>query len=415
MNNKVNNKAFWPLKDLLLLCIYTLAIVALLSFYCQGIDNASDMTDRPNQQYADFQQFYFPAAMLVFKNPQPVGGYFYTPTFALMLYGLISPAPANALLIWKVFQYFWLILLLFLPALYLGKKSGQKIYSYIYLASLALSMPVYHNLNWGQISIMLMFCSVFALILYDGKKIKSAAFFLALAACVKYYPAFILVVFLFKKEWKLILWFLIFSFLLGFVLPGSFLGFTQTLEFYRQSMLEMSYALDWVAQDINSQFFAHVAIRMFGFSIGAKGILTVLGLMLVFAFLAIFYKDIKAHEQRKPIIYALGCFLLFPFLINTSWPHYFVALPFCAVYLMTEIKERNNLVLPVIALFMQSMIFLFIFESYKSYSAAGFLFWANLMLLISLAQILHKSYSKCQAHTKLQKKHPENDSREFFF
>ncbi|MGM0599229.1 MAG: glycosyltransferase family 87 protein [Candidatus Rifleibacteriota bacterium] len=400
MENKVKNKSFWSLKELLLMGIYTLAIISLLSFVCNGIDNAANMTDRPNQKYADFQQFYFPAAMLVFKNPEPVGGYFYTPTFALMLYGILSPAPAKALLIWKLFQYFWLTLLLLIPALYLGKKSGRKIYSYIYLASLALSMPVYHNLNWGQISIMLMFCSIFSLILYDCRKIKTAAFFLALASCVKYYPAFVLVAFLFKKEWKFILWFLIFSFLLGVVLPGCFLGFAQTVEFYRQSVFEMSYALDWVAQDINSQFFAHVFIRLLGLNPEAKGVLTIIGLILVFVFLVLFYKRIKEHEDKETIIYGVGCFLLFPFLINTSWPHYFVALPFCAVFLMSEIKEKSRLFLPVIALLMQSMLFLFIFDSYKGYSAGGFLFWANLMLLVSLAQILQKSFLKEQSSRK---------------
>ena len=389
MNDEFKNNSFWSLKDILMLVVYTLAIISLLSFFCNGIDNATNLTDRPNQKYADFQQFYFPASMLLFKNPEPVGGYFYTPTFALMLYGLLSIAPQKALFIWKLFQYFWLGLLLLIPALYLGRKSGRRIYSYVYLASLALSMPVYHNLNWGQISIMLMFCTVLSLILYDYKRVKTAAFFLALASCVKYYPAFVLVVFLFKKEWKFILWFLLFSLLLGLVFPGCFLGFAQTLEFYRQSMFEMSYALDWVATDINSQFFAHVAIRLLGLKIGAKGILTLIGLILVLVFLALFYK--RNNSGEGAVICSVGCLLLFPFLINTSWPHYFVALPFCAVYLMTEIKDKNNLVLPVLALIMQSMPFLFIFNSYKAYSAGGFLFWANLMLLATLAQILKKT------------------------
>lgn len=382
--SKMNKKPLsWQSRDISLLIIFALAILSLIHFTGNGFTNVIDATDRPNKRYEDFQQYYYPAALVILKHSGPLGGYFYTPAFALFLNSLVARPLPEALTVWRVFQHTWLVLLLLVPAFFLARLAGRKIYAYLYIATLLLSFPVFHNLKWGQVSIMITFCSIFALILYERKRNRAAAFFLALATTVKYYPAFLLAGFLFKKDWKFVGWFSGFILVLGLLLPAAFLGVSATFDFYRLSLAEMSYAIDWVATDTNSQYFPHVIIRLTGLSPDARGPISVLGLLLVLLVLMKIYLRYRNQtEQGSDILLFSGLFLLFPMLINTSWPHYFVWLPFCALLNIAAAPDSKLKALSVTALLMQSIAFFALFPGYREYAFSGILLFANLLVLI---------------------------------
>jgi len=72
--------------------------------------------------------------------------------------------------------------------------------------------------------------------------------------------------------------------------------------------------------------------------------------------------------------------LTFPLLVNTSWPHYFVYLPFCAILLLQKAATPGQRWCVIIAAFIQS-IFIYAVSGYQFYSGLGFLLTANLLLL----------------------------------
>jgi hypothetical protein len=87
-------------------------------------------------------------------------------------------------------------------------------------------------------------------------------------------------------------------------------------------------------------------------------------------------------EQGSDILLFSGLFLLFPMLINTSWPHYFVWLPFCALLNIAAAPDSKLKALSVTALLMQSIAFFALFPGYREYAFSGILLFANLLVLI---------------------------------
>lgn len=377
----------WISKDVALLILLALAILSLVSFFGKGLDAVISSMDRPNpnRTYEDFQVYYYPAALAIYKNPKPLGGYFYTPSFALLLHYLVACQPEQALIRWQIFQYIWLLLLLIIPAFYLAEIAQKKSFAFYYLAACLTSVPLYHNLKWGQVSVMITFCSIFALILYEKRKLKTAAFFLAAATTVKYYPGFLIAGFLFKKDWKFISYFTGFLFLLGFLIPGALLGFTVTLDFYQLSLAEMNYAIDWVAGDINSQYFAHVMIRILGTSPDTKGMISLLGMLICLFALWKMYLPYRNNVKSNSDIQIFSIvFLLMPLLINTSWPHYFAWLPFCGILALIKSKALLERSLVGLALLLQSFVVFSLFSDYRGYAFSGILLLANFIILRAL-------------------------------
>ncbi|GAB4266820.1 MAG: hypothetical protein Kow0029_00840 [Candidatus Rifleibacteriota bacterium] len=376
----IKNKTLWSVRDIVFWLIFLLATISLLNIFGNGLTNVVAATDRDCKIYGDFQEYYYPAALTILKHPRPLGGYFYTPTFAISLHYLIAGPLEKALIRWELLQLLFLALILIIPTFYLAEKSGKKLYGLLYTFFLVTSYAVFHNLKWGQVSILITFLCIFSLILYDRKRRTVSALCLALAATVKYYPGFLILGFFIKKDWQYLAWFSGFLLILALIIPGAVLGFATTIEFYRLSLAEMSYALDWVSGDINSQFFPHVLMRLFNLPAQTKGFLSLIGML---ACLFVFFRIYKTHEDFD-IEQFSQLFLLVPFLINTSWPHYFVFLPFCGIIALIKSQNSKAKILACTALILQTITMLAIFPSYKEYSFSGILLFSNILILISL-------------------------------
>lgn len=385
------NSSDFGRRDVFLTLLIVLALFSLVSLGSGGFDRAVSFTDRDNKTFEDFQEYYLPAAEVIMKHPRPLGGYFYTPTFAIFLHFLVGGKGERALVVWQMFQYLWLILLLLLPAWFLAKISGRKLNFYLYLIAYLTSFPVFHNLKWGQVSLMITFLMLSAVMLWYYRFNRLAATILALATLIKYYPAFLLAPFLFKKDFKFLAVYTITILIAGLFLPSVFLGLWTTTEFYRLSLAEMSDALDWVAGDVNSQYFAHVFLRIFGINPDLKGFISLAGLILTAIILFKAYKaEQQSHNQTVTLENYLTVFLLLPFLLNTSWPHYFAWLPFAGVYAICRAPQSKLKILSLVALIIQSIAFAAIFPSYREYAFSGFLLIANLLILANLLLIRGK-------------------------
>lgn len=372
----------WKTYDLLLTAILILSVFSLINLWSGGTSAMIAATDKPGAIYGDFNDYYYPAGRMILSSPKPLGGYFYTPAFAILLHGFALDSQANSVILWQIVQHLGIILLLFVPGIYLAAKGGRKLYFYLYILLFLTSFPLYHNLKWGQMSIIITFASIFSIILHDRGHKWSAALLLTLASLVKYYPAALIFYFLIKRDFGFIARFSTCMLLLGLAFPAAILGLPATLQFYQLLNAELAYALDWVLYDLNSQYLPHVVIRLFSMEpdVAARGSLSLVSLCICVIVFLKMYRTTTTGTKTS-MLSASAIFLLLPMLINTSWPHYFVFLPFCTVLLLQHCSRPWQKLFIVITMLLQSLL-VFSFTDYKIYSGNGLLLAADLLLLI---------------------------------
>ena len=374
-------KILWQTRDLIAAIVLIMVVLSLLHTGKTGIQGFIAATDKPSAIYGDFHDYYYPAGRMISRVAQPLGGYFYTPSFALLLPPFTPESYEKASIRWQLLQHCGIFLLLFLPAIWLAGRGGRKIWFFLYLLIFLLSFPLWHNLKWGQMSVIITMASIAALLLHERGHHWSAAMALTVASLIKYYPGALVIYFIIRKDFAFIARFAICMLLAGFVFPASILGAATTLEFYRLVNAELAYAFDWVAFDPNSQFLPNVALRIIGIDpeSSLRGFLSLPGLAVC---LAMFWRmrclaNLRQHDQ---ILAASGTFLLYPLLINTSWPHYFVYLPFCAMLLLQNTTSRLQKAAIFIAIILQSCLIVPL-TGHLWYSGKGLLLAADLLLL----------------------------------
>ncbi len=391
MNSINPGKFFWQSRDLILAAVFIMALIGILNSVHGGLENFIAATDKPSSVYGDFCEYYYPAGRMISKHSQPLGGYFYTPSFALALQPFTPDSISDARFRWQILQHLGIALLLLMPAIRLARRGGRKIWFFLYILLTLLSFPLWHNLKWGQVSVLLTLFCLAGLVFYERGQKWPAAIMLSLATLIKYYPGVLMLYFLINRDFRFIGRYALCLLLFGLCLPATVLGFSTTMEFYRLVNEEMTYALDWVAFDLNSQFFPHVVMRLFGIEPDgpARGVLTLLGLGIFLAVLFRLHRLYKAGTQDH-ILAAAGLLLTFPLLINTSWPHYFVYLPFCVVLLFQKAVTQGQRWCVITAALLQS-IFIYAVSGYQFYSGLGFLLAANLLLLGTWFSVLKAS------------------------
>ena len=355
--------------------------------------------DKPSAQYGDFHEYYYLVGKLILLIKKPLGGYFYTPSFGIFLNLFSRFRMSTAMVLWGVFQHILLLLLAVIPGIYLASKNASIRYHFFYLILCLTSFPLFHNIKWGQVSILLTLLMILTYIAYEKKYEWLSATILSLAICVKYYPAFLVLYFLFKKDYKYIAKLIFMTAIIGLLFPAAFLGIGKTIEFYQLSLSEISEASGWVAQDPNSQYFAYVIQRMTGTldNNSVTGLLTILGFALCLIVMFRIYNNSKNGESD--ILNYTSLILLFPFLISTSWPHYFSYLPFVITVALSKIQisKMKNASYSVSFLFFasiaQSTAMFSLIQTKDLYVSTGFLMFANLMILgISYPMLENSTY-----------------------
>lgn len=349
--------------------------------------------DHCRELFCDFNRQYLPTSHDIFTTGQPSPGYFYSSFFALLLSPLGSLRPDQALTWWSLVQLVGVLLLL-VPSLDFYRRSTLAFS--LYVALLAFSMPLLHNLKWGQISTLVTGAAFVWLYLYRKGRI-SAVIVLSLASAVKYYVAVLVLVHLVRREWRIIVSFA-FGFLLFWsVIPILVLGGDANNTFYGIVQERLAHALaTWIPGDINSQYFPSVVSRWLGIEGGRFG--WRLAGYLVFALTALIVVRLNRQDVTRSVEWSLALlFLGMPFAIATSWPHYFVFLPYVQTLAWLELSEntaRTDLqrriaslrllqwALLGVSIVLASMPFFQWIGRWQEYSSRGYLFLANLCLLI---------------------------------
>jgi hypothetical protein len=188
-----------------------------------------------------------------------------------------------------------------------------------------------------------------------------------------------------------------------FVVPGVLLGVGDTFDFY-SALGDAFRESEWVVANPHSQFFPHLALRL----ADATGhdahayfpLLHWIAYGVAAANLALLFLVQRARLRHANLWSFQILFLTIPFVLKTSWPHDFFFLSFIHAFLAwrllggeeaapgTDTTTKRHrvavaffLLLPSIVV--SNVVFFNLFDSFFGYGFYGFLFWANLLLLMA--------------------------------
>jgi hypothetical protein len=334
----------------------------------------------------------------IFTEKAPVPGYIYSAFSAMMLSPLGVMGTANAIFCWGVLQIALAFMLCFLPPLKLLRipPHGKVLYFILFITS----VPVLHNLKWGQLSIPVTLLVLFAFMLYQRKKHAQAGVLFALATGIKYYPAVFLVVFVVKRDVRFLMSFAVALVVFVCVIPAVALGPVDWLVFEQASGAAFTQHERVITFASNSQYLPHVVARLSAeIDPNTRGTALLLSqgiaLLILLLNVALMWGSLRngcAEDNKEGRIVPAGVltFLSLPLILKTSWPHYFVYLPFCQTALLVETWRltegrgramHTGLILLSVLL---SNVYVFVqFAGWQAYSEYGMLLLSDVLLLVS--------------------------------
>lgn len=341
--------------------------------------------DHHPQLFQDFLGHYYPMARTIDIADRPVAGYFYSAFFAILLSPFRWLTPQISLWVWGGIQLFLALFLSILCQQLLKIKRTAIIIVFSFL--FWTSFPLVHNAKWGQVSVLLVLLILLAIYLCQRGFDFGAGAALGVAIAIKFYPVLFVVNFAILKKWRVILWTFVSFIVFYVVIPACIMGLGSWFRFEQATRHRLADA-SWVIRDINSQYFAHVFLRWFS-PLGIKPshlflqITSGLGITVFALHLLMIFLVSRRKGSDQWLIGLVLSFVTFPFLIKTSWPHYFVYLPFCQIALATFAVRNRMIQLPIVfpffILLTSSIIFssFFLFEcfpNWQEFSRRGMMF-----------------------------------------
>ena len=362
-----------------------------LSGFAAAIDHCPDL-------FCDFRRHFYPTGRAFFLTGQPAQGYFYGAAFACFLSLFAWTSLPVALWLWGAFQAAVLGLLFIAPLG--GRRPLDPARCALYVFLFFGSVPILHNLKWGQVSTLLVACELIAFRLYDRSKKLAAALLLALAIAIKFYPAIFLLYFALRRDGRFVVACLAATMAL-LILPDAWLGWERGLEFQSMASKAVLAARDtWIQHDPNSQFLPHVVRRLCGYGTG-QGWAVARGLAYAgcVALSLVVWTAVRRGDASADLAARMLLFLATPLWVPTSWPHYFCYLPAAQWLLLDDLAGpvRRSLSVRVVAggLIATSVAFSSVFalqasDGWYRYSSRGFILVANLALTLAYCVSLRR-------------------------
>ena len=371
-------------------------------FYWGNIHSFVEEIDHCSILFCDFNNHYYPAGKAILTGGEFPNGFYYS-TFAAIVFSPFAIfSPSDALFFWGIVQFSLVVLLYLTYKSQLPKISAVR---YLFTFLFFTNVAVLHNFKWGQVSILLFMGTFFAFLFYKNNQWTLSAIVLGFTIAFKYFPAIFLIYFLFKKDWKYLILTILVVLIFLLLIPILILGFKETINdqfIIGSSTIEM---IKFLATDnIDSQSFISVLTRVapipdiaeVRYLWVASGYLVVaLGFYLV-------YKVAKIKSDLS-IFWVWGILsATIPFWVPSTWPHYFVYLPFLQALTFCSISNIH-LRLRTFAIFAWavSLIFSSIFlvqivHNWFKYVGYGSLFWSNLSISLLILIVLLPGYKQEQ-------------------
>jgi len=409
-----------------------IALILFLYYFnsWQSFTNAFDVCAQP---FCDFVDYYYPMGEAIFHTESPVEGFLYSPFIAILL-AVFPPLGLNAsLFIWGIMQIFSLILcLLLFRRLVPARIPIQLLFVVLTLSSL----PLLLSYIAGQVSVFIL-ATIFGLFfLYERGKYVIAAALLAFAVSFKFFPLFFLVAFIARRDIRFLMFAVIAFCIFLLIVPGVMLGVNNTLSFYG-GLFESFRESDWVVTNPHTQFFPHLFLRLV--NVTEHDVHTIFPLLhfITYSVVAInigliFFVQ-RARLQNANLWSLQILFLTIPFFLKTSWPHDFFFLPFAQTFLAWQLLKGKkpdsrkytgrdlsysnaepvsipsqhrilNLLFLILSILVSNVFFFNLLDSFFAYGFIGFLFLANLLLLIATyVELLPAVFHVVTYHFRLPK------------
>ena len=366
-------------------------LFAYYAFTWRNVSNFQSAIDTCSKPFCDFTSFYYPMGETIFQTKLPIEGFVYSPFIAVLL-AIFSLFGLNAsLILWGFLQTLSAILYLILFRRLV--PSGQLTHLFLVLLALS-SFPLLHVLTWGQVGIFTTASILGVLFFYERGQRVLAAILLAFAVSFKFFPIIFFVPFLVRRDIRFLLIAIAACATFLIVIPGIFLGVCNTLNFYN-ALINSYRNFDWVITNYNSQNFPHVVLRL----VAATGndafaylpLLRWIGYGIAAINLELLYLFQRARLPHAGLWSFHILFLTIPFVLMTSWPADLVYLPFAQSLLIWQIlKKEETPTLRAIATFLivpsiivSNIVFFNLLGNSGVYGSVGFIFWANLLLLLA--------------------------------
>ncbi len=378
-----------------LYCGLALVAWAYYAYEWRSFANFVIETDHCKLAFCDFVNHYYPQAQQIFLSRQPVVGFFYSAMFAWLLAPLGYLPLDTAVSVWGALQAA-VTSLMVIPLSWLFLRGAEHFWWRLgYFSLCLLSIPLFHNFKWGQVSVLLTLCAIAAAFLPRGRWTSVlSGFLMAFAAAIKFYPAVFFLFYLFRKQWLALSSAIAFVVLL-LAFPIWPMGYDrwqyfQTAELVPLSKIELN-------EDPNAQYLIRVLIADFPSAFPRSSIpslklagraLAALNLLLAFG---VGLLGIPEDSKRRLIMCLL--FLMLPFVLTTSWTHYLVYLPFCQICLAYEaariLRGENRWRMATVWMLagtsavLSSIPFVRAQANWMAYVTPGFGFYSNLAALLA--------------------------------
>ncbi|MFC2142338.1 glycosyltransferase family 87 protein [Acidobacteriota bacterium] len=386
-----------------------LLIFAYLALTWRSFAGVTNVIEPFTRLFCDFVDYYYPMGEAVFRTGLPIDGYLYSPFIAILL-AVFPPLGLTAsLVLWGILQALFVVLYLLLFRRLV--PAGLPIQ--LLFATLALSsFPLVINLLGGQVSVFIIVPILGLLVLNERGLRAAGAALLAFAVSFKFYPILFIAPFAARRDARFLLFAAAACGALLFMVPGVLLGVGDTLGFYG-ALLDSFRDSAWVTANPHSQFFPHLVLRLTGSTEQhAHALLPLLHLIsygIAAANMGLIFLVQRARLRYADLWSFQIVFLTIPFVLKTAWPHDFVFLSFTQALLVWRLLEGKKaapetdtaesrspakagpsmrttgtfaLVLPSIVF--SNIVFFNLFDDFTRYGFYGFIFWANLLLLIAL-------------------------------
>ena len=383
-------------------------VVILFTYHALTWRMFTNTVDAFTELFSDFVTYYYPMGEAIFRTGLPVEGYLYSPFVAILLAIFPPLGPTVSFVLWGGLQvsFIFLYLFLFRPLVPAGLPVQ------LLFVTLALSSyPLLLNFIGGSVSVFMMAALLAMLALNVRGHRAAAAGLFAFAVGFKFFPIIFLASFAVGRNTRFLLFLVTACVAFLFVIPSVMLGVGDTLRFY--GALSVSFReSDWVVANPHSNYFPHLVLRL----AGAAGhdihahlpLLSWIAYGFAAANMGLVFLIQRAHLRHSDLWSFLLVFLMLPFVLKTSWPHDFVFLSFGQALLAWRLLEGEKaapwtvdkgkrfqatrprtraagalfLLLP--SMIFSNIVFFNLFGDFSRYGFYGFLFWADLLLLIAL-------------------------------
>jgi hypothetical protein len=379
--------------------------VLLLRCAWPTVHDAVLAIDHGDLLFADFVHHYYPTVEGPLRHSGPAGGFFYPAGFAVLI------APIGFLPL-RAAEIFWALVELGCVgwcafALIREAAPNRPLLAALGTALTVTSVPVLHNLKWGQVSILILAAAGGGFVAYRRGHLNVAALLLGVAAGIKGYPLVFLAWFVARGDLKFLVRAVGACMLTLVVLPAIVMGPEHAMFFQRVSTNSVLGAAEGVLRDFNSQYAPAVASRFYegGWDsappvaiawakVGSAAALVVIALLLV----VVARSPAPRIRERRDMLGFVLIACSTPFWLRTSWPHYFVHLPLAAIVLASAASRMrvssSALILALLvapAVYLSSIPALLWTDGWWYYANAGSLFFANALVIVGVAALLVES------------------------